>query len=120
MKVGYAVSYIFTQFQVSAVQKEGEPSFFANQNVTFQQTRGKGREMWDDEYRISGLRSSKKGGIGASRWGFSSLRRCVYDLHRPFGVAENRDCIEWRHCSLQMKALLLYSLFQIVRRGIWN
>jgi len=37
-----------------------------------------------------------KGGIGASGWvGFR-----LEDVCRPFGVPNNRDCIEWRHCSL--------------------
>lgn len=35
--------------------KDGEPHLFANLNTTSQQTRGKGRDIWDGKYRISGL-----------------------------------------------------------------
>lgn len=37
------------------IQKEGEPCFFPNLNAAFQETKGKGRVVWNDEYRISGI-----------------------------------------------------------------
>lgn len=46
-----------------------------------------------------------KGGIGASGWVFLDLEG-VY-TPQPFGVAKNRDGIEWRRCSLQMQKKLL-------------
>lgn len=124
MEVGYTVSYLLTQFQVSANQKEGEPSFFPNQNVTFQQTKGKGREMWNDEYRISGLTFlGEKQHVGRNKCLVGGGFLCLEDVYmHSIGLLEwqRTDCIEWRYCSLQMKALLLYSLFQIARKGIWN
>lgn len=50
--------------------KDGEPRLFANLNTTSQQTRGKGRDIWDEKiqnfwsYLLQG-RNSIKGGIGA-------------------------------------------------------
>jgi len=37
------------------IQKEGKPHFFPNLNATFRRTKGKGKAVWDDEYRIFDL-----------------------------------------------------------------